>query len=184
MASRIGIYLGSMSQCIHTMVESGGISQGIADLDNAGMSSRYGRKITDGVLTCEKIFAIEPYISSVPSCLFTLVVIVEEPCNAILGFDGNKGHHSQTHPPLGLSQTSRISSLVSGQLMAVSSSLPTPSLVRRNRRNGTGSPSHLDDDSRRPNQRMRERMLSDSHWFMCALEVQTTNSGTMRTASM
>ena len=54
------------------------------------MSSRYGRKITDGVLTCEKIFAIEPYISSVPSGLFTLVVIVEEPCNAILGSDGNK----------------------------------------------------------------------------------------------
>jgi len=145
---------------------------------------RYGQQLTDGLLTCEKIFAIDPYFVSAPSGLFTLVVRVEEPRNAILGSDGNKGHHSQTHFPLGLSQTSRISSLVSGQLKGVSLSLPTPSLVRRSRRNGTGSPYHLDDDSRRSNQRMREWMLGDSHWFMCALEVQTTNSGTMRTASV
>jgi len=161
-----------------------GTSQGIADLDNAGMSSRYDRQLTDGLSTCEKILAIEPYVASAPSGPFTLVVRVEEPCNAILGSDGNKGHYSQTHFPLGLSQTSRMSSLISGQLKGVSSSLPAPSLVRRSRRNGTGSPSHLGDDSRRPNQRMRGRMLSDSHWFMCALEVQTMNSGTMRTASV
>jgi len=72
-------------------------------------------------------------------------------------------------------------SLVSGQFVGVSSKFPTSCLVRRSRRNGTGSPSHLDDDTRRPNQSVRERMLGDSNWFMCALEVQTTNSGTMGT---
>jgi len=77
-----------------------------------------------------------------------------------------------------------MSSLVSSQFIGVSLDFPTLSRVHRSRRNGTGSPNHLDNDGRRPNRRTREWMLSDSHWFMCALEVQTTNGGTMRTASV
>ena len=91
---------------------------------------------------------------------------------------------SYSDPTLGQSQAPQMSLLVSGQPMGVSLDFPTSSLVRRSRRNRTASPNHLDNDGRRPNQRMRERMLNDSLWFMCSLDVQTTNSGTMRTASV
>jgi len=104
----------------------------------------------------------------------------------LLGSDGNKGHHSQSLSPLGLSQTSRMSSLVSGQLMGV--------FQRRLLLLYTGADETAQgrlitsmttvENSQRTRTRMRERMLSDSHWSMCALEVQVTNSWTMRTASV
>jgi len=87
-------------------------------------------------------------------------------------------------PTLGQSQAPQMSLLVSGQPMGVSLDFPTPPRVHQSRRNRAGSPNHLDNDGPRSNQRMRERMLCDILWFMCALEVQTTNSGTMRTASV
>jgi len=77
-----------------------------------------------------------------------------------------------------------MSSLVSGQLMGV--------FQRRHLCTGADETAQTRlitsmttvENSQRTRTRMRERMLSDSHWFMCALEVQTTNSGTMRTASV
>ena len=89
-----------------------------------------------------------------------------------------------------LIQASRMTSLVSDNLMGASSSFPTPPqekvLVRRSRRDATGSLNLLDDDSRKPKQRsrMRERMLSDSHWLMCDLDRQAITSGTTRTAGV
>jgi len=139
-----------------------------------------------GAVRCSRV----PPLRWIPaSGLFTLVVRVEpsmQPVgkNLILGSDGNKGHHSLTLSSLGLSQTSRMSSLVSGQLIGA--------FQRRHLCTGADETAQARlitstttvENSQRTRTRMRERMLSGSHWFMCALEVQTTNSGTMRTASV
>jgi len=93
-------------------------------------------------------------------------------------------------PALGLILTSRMTSLVSDNLMSASPSFPTPPqekvLVRRSRQDATGSFNLLDDDSRKPKRRSRtrERMLSDSYWFMCDLDEQAITSGTTRAAGV
>jgi len=93
-------------------------------------------------------------------------------------------------PTLGLIQASQMASLVSGNLMGASSSFPTQPqekvLVRRSRRDATGSLNLLDDDSRKPRRRSTtgERVLSNSHWFMCDLDEQAKTSGTTRTAGV
>jgi len=92
-------------------------------------------------------------------------------------------------PTLGLIQASRMTSLVSDNLMGASSSFPTPPqesprASKQTRRHRLAN--LLDDDSRKPKQRsrMRERMLGDSHWFMCDLDEQAITSGTTRTAGV
>jgi len=134
------------------------------------------------------------------SGLFTLVVRVEpsmQPlgkklilgsrtlqCHSRFRRYNNKGHHSETLSPLGLTQTSRMSPLASGQLIG--------QLQRRLLCTGADETAQVRlitsmttvENSQRTRTRMRERILSDRHWFMCALEVQMTNSGRMRTASV
>ena len=102
---------------------------------------------------------------------------------------GHRHSRARSIPTLCLIQASRMTSLVSDNLMGASSSFPTPPqekvLVHRSRRDATCSFNLLDDDSRKPKRRSRtrERMLGDSYWFMCDLDEQAITSGTTRTAS-
>ena len=84
-----------------------------------------------------------------------------EHCNAILGSDGNKGHHS--HFPLGLSQTTRMSSLVSDQLMGVFQRRLLCTGADETAQTRLLTSMTTVENSQRTRTRMRERMLSDSH---------------------
>jgi len=82
-----------------------------------------------------------------------------------------------------------MTSLVSDNLVGASSSFPRPpqesplasKQTRRHRFTNL-----LNDDDRKPKQRSRtrERMLSDSYWFMYDPDEQAITSGTTRTAGV